>query len=305
MNANVDNNEVDMLCCASCGIAENDDVKLKNCAACYLVRYCSVNCQKNHRPKHKRDCKKRAAELRDELLFKQPESSCLGDCPICLIPLSLDQTKSVMTGCCSKQICRGCSSANALREFEQGLEQRCPFCRQIPPMSDRENEKNVMKRVEANDPVALREVGTKRRGEGDYKVAFRFLTKAVELGDSMAHHQLACLYSLGLGVEKDKKKEVYHEEEAAIGGHPEARYNLGGYEWNDGRHERGIKHWIIAASLGDNQSVETLKEIHQDGWVSKEDFVTALRAHQAAVDATKSPHREAAVGKATPATCLL
>ena len=114
MNANVDNNEVDTLCCASCGIAENDDVKLKNCAACYLVRYCSVNCQKNHRPKHKRDCKKCAAELRDELFFKQPESSCLGDCPICLIPLSLDQTKSVMTGCCSKQICRGCSSANAL-----------------------------------------------------------------------------------------------------------------------------------------------------------------------------------------------
>eukprot|EP00985_Skeletonema_marinoi_P010065 scaffold4743_cov161-Skeletonema_marinoi.AAC.1 len=52
--------------CASCGIAAVDAVKLKKCTACYLVRYCSVKCQKQHRPKHKKECKKRAAELRDE-----------------------------------------------------------------------------------------------------------------------------------------------------------------------------------------------------------------------------------------------
>ena len=34
--------------------------------------------------------RKRAAVLRDELLFKQPESSHLGDCPICCLPLPLD-----------------------------------------------------------------------------------------------------------------------------------------------------------------------------------------------------------------------
>eukprot|EP00984_Skeletonema_dohrnii_P035791 scaffold35973_cov122-Skeletonema_dohrnii-CCMP3373.AAC.2 len=33
---------------------------------------------------HKKECKKRAAEFRDELLFKQPESCHEGDCPICL-----------------------------------------------------------------------------------------------------------------------------------------------------------------------------------------------------------------------------
>ena len=30
------------------------------------------------------------------------------------------------------------------------------------------------------------------------------------------------LYRNGLGVEKDEKKELYHLEEAAIGGHPDA-----------------------------------------------------------------------------------
>eukprot|EP00984_Skeletonema_dohrnii_P028594 scaffold18651_cov70-Skeletonema_dohrnii-CCMP3373.AAC.1 len=65
----------DMMCCACCGIAEGDDIKLKTCTACKSARYCSVKCQKDHRPKHKGECKKRAAELRDELLFKQPEST--------------------------------------------------------------------------------------------------------------------------------------------------------------------------------------------------------------------------------------
>ena len=55
--------EAESLCCASCGIKENDDIKLKKCNGCHLVRYCGVECQKEHRPKHKKECKKRAAEL--------------------------------------------------------------------------------------------------------------------------------------------------------------------------------------------------------------------------------------------------
>jgi hypothetical protein len=32
----------EMMYCAACGIAEVDDIKLKTCTACQLVRYCSV-----------------------------------------------------------------------------------------------------------------------------------------------------------------------------------------------------------------------------------------------------------------------
>ena len=66
-------------CCASCGIAEVDEIKLKECSACDLVRYCSVKCQREHNSQHQQECKKRAAELRDEILFKQPESTHIGD----------------------------------------------------------------------------------------------------------------------------------------------------------------------------------------------------------------------------------
>ena len=40
--------------------------------------------------------------------------------------------------------------------------------------------------------------------------------------------------------------------------------------------------------------MEQLKSCFRGGLVSKEDFAAALRAHQAAVDATKSPQREEA-----------
>jgi TPR repeat protein len=38
-----------------------------------------------------------------------------------------------------------------------------------------------------------------------------------------AHYNLSIMYSEGQGNEKDLKKKVYHLEEAAIGGHADAR----------------------------------------------------------------------------------
>eukprot|EP00984_Skeletonema_dohrnii_P035264 scaffold34826_cov550-Skeletonema_dohrnii-CCMP3373.AAC.1 len=286
-------------CCAACSVAENENIKLKKCTACYLVRYCSVKCQKEHRPKHKRDCKKRAAELRDEILFKQTESSHYGDCPICFLPLSIDEQKSTLMACCSKKICIGCNYANMIRELEGKLEgkiqQTCPFCRHLLPKSQAESEQNLMKRVEANDPVAVCEMGVMCYNKGDYKGAFGYLTKAAGLGDINAHFELSNFYYEGKGVvQEDKKKEVYHLEEAAIRGHPKARHNLACNEMSIGRNNRAVKHWIIAAKLGYDDALENLKLEYREGQVSKEDFASALRAHQAAVDATKSSQRDEA-----------
>ena len=292
MSAVIEENGV--LCCASCGIAGSDDIKLMKCTACYLVRYCSVKCQRDHRPKHKKECKKRAAELRDELLFKQPESSYLGDCPICCLPLNLDPEKSSMYSCCSKIICMGCSYANDMREAEGRLQQKCPFCRNAVPETEEEAKQLLMKRMEVNDPVAICRMGTKKSHDGDYRAAFEYWTKAAKLGDIEAHFQLSCLYVVGKGVEKDEKKYVHHLEQAAIGGHPNARHNLGCIEGGNGRVDRATKHYIIAANLGYDRSLEGLKLVCKDGLVSKEDFAAALRGHNAAIEATKSPQREAA-----------
>eukprot|EP00985_Skeletonema_marinoi_P035359 scaffold46351_cov270-Skeletonema_marinoi.AAC.3 len=279
--------------CASCGSAQVDDIKLKECDDCDLVRYCSDACLKEHEPTHKEACVKRAAELRDELLFKQPENTHLGDCPICMIPLPIDQKKSTMHSCCSKVICKGCNHANKIREAEGRIEQSCPFCRQPVPTLD-EQEKYRRKRIEANDPVAMLLEGIMRHDKGDYIKEFEYYTKATELGDVEAHYKLACMYNYEHGVEKDMGKKICHLEEAIIGGHPAARYNLGVFEFQTGNSERAVKHWIIAASQGDDLSIKLLLKKFRRGIVSKDDLAAALRAHKAAVDATKSPQREAA-----------
>ena len=291
----VENNEADKkLCCASCGKAEIDEVKLMKCDDCDLVRYCSDECQINHKSEHEESCKKRAAELRDELLFKQPEGSYLGDCPICCLPLSLYTNKSTMNNCCSKVICDGCVIANKIREDEASMVHSCPFCRKPLPDTDEEIDKQRMKRVEANDPLAIRREGRNQYYKGDFVKAFEYYTKAAELGNAEAHYQLSNMYLKGQGVEKDEGKEVYHLEEAAIGGHQVARYNLGCDEWSNNRIDRALKHWIIAATQGDDHAIKNLMKVFKKGLIAKEDLASALRAHQAAVDATKSPQREAA-----------
>ena len=278
--------------CASCGIAELDDIKLKECDGCDLVRYCSDNCQEDHRSQHEAKCKERAAELRDEILFKQPESTHRGDCPICCVPLPIEDRKATSYSCCSKTVCIGCAYADNTRQHRENRQHfSCPFCRQnrSEPVDTK-----LMKRVAANDPAAMNRMGWRLSRKWDYESAFKYWTKAAELGDVEAHYNLSIMYKKGQYVEKNEKKEIFHLEEAAIGGHAYARYNLGCHEERNGEMVRAVKHWIINANLGDDWSIQTLKDCYKDGKISKEDFAATLRAHHAAVKAMKSPQREAA-----------
>ena len=290
-----DDKVTDFLCCAACGIAEIDEIKLSTvCDDCDLVRYCSDECQLEHSSEHKEECKQRAAELRDELLFKQPESTHLGDCPICSLPMSIVVSKSTMYDCCGKLICNGCEYANKIREIELRLQQSCPFCRKPSPKTESEQDKRRMKRIEKNDPVAICQEGMIQYKKGEYIKAFEYYTKAAALGNVEAHYRLSILYHLGHGVEKDEEKEIFHLEEAAIVGHPFARYVLGWHEYNNGNPDRAVKHFIIAAAQGEDGSIKTLMEAFKEGIVEKDDLASALRAHQAAVDTMKSPQRMAA-----------
>jgi len=281
--------------CASCGVAEVDDIKLNKCDDCDLVEYCSNECQRDHKSQHEDACTMRAAELRrDDLLFKQPASTHLGDCPICCLPLPYKLEDSTLMLCCFKVICDGCAVANVRRLKEGNLQPNCLFCREPVSLTTTKLMKYHMKRVNANDPHALRLHGQEHSDKGDDRKAFEFYTKAAQLGDVEAHLMLSFLYHKGEGVEEDSRKARYHLEEAAIGGHPSARYNLGLEEWRSGNIEKAVKHWIIAATQGEDSAIKALMEMFKRGFVSKEDLAAAFRAHKAAVDATKSPQREEA-----------
>jgi hypothetical protein len=83
-------------------------------------------------------------------------------------------------------------------------------------------------------------------------------------------------------------------EQAAIGGHPAALGFLALYEKIKGRPDRAAKHFIIAANLGCDRSVQEVKDLFVQGIVSKEEYAAALRAYQAAVNEAKSAERERA-----------
>ncbi len=203
-----------------------------------------------------------------------------------------DPKKSTLTSCCSKSICDGCNYANQKREAEGRLEQKCLFCRKAVPKTEEEWNERLMKRIEANDPVAMREMGAVKYKEGDYKSSFEYYTKAAALGDAHAHYQSSFLYREGKGgVEKDKKRELLHLKEAAIGGNPGARHNLGCKEMKNGQYDRAAKHFIIASKLGYDKSLKCLREIYKAGLMSKDDFEAALRSYQIAIAETKSPQR--------------
>ena len=283
------------LCCANCGIAGVDDVKLEECTNCNLVKYCGDKCQENHREQHEEECKKRQALLHDRKLFTQPDETHHGECPLCFLPLQIDMRKSGFYSCCSQYICLGCVVANRKSNINVPIEaQCCPFCREPVVRGNKKDRKRLMKRIKANDPVAMKEMGWRCYEEGDYDGAFKYLSKAAELGDLDAHFKLGLMYMEGKGVEKDMEKAAYHWEKAAIGGHPEARNNLACHEWKNDNIERSVKHFIIAANLGFEKSMKKLWKHYSLGNITKEDLDATLRSHQAAIDATKSKQREEA-----------
>jgi DNA-binding GntR family transcriptional regulator len=55
-----------------------------------------------------------------------------------------------------------------------------------------------------------------------------------------------------------------------------------------------VKHFIIAAKLGHTGAMKALWQHYSEGNITKQDLEATLRTHQAAIDAMKSPQREAA-----------
>jgi TPR repeat protein len=165
----------------------------------------------------------------------------------------------------------------------------------LPGSTKEEHHKRLMKRVEAGDLLTMCHYANIIYKQGDHDRAIEYWKKAVDLGDYVeAHSKLGNKYYHGEGVEKDMEKAVYHSEIAAIGGHHLARCQLAFIERDNGNLERSLKHYIIAAKLGDDQVMKHLWVHYSAGNITKEDLEATLRAHHAAIDATKSPQRKEA-----------
>jgi len=288
--------------CANCGKDEDDNIKLKTCTACKLVKYCSRDCQVAHRPQHKKECKRRAKELHDEKLFKQP-SLVDDDCPICMIRLpSLSKGRTYMA-CCGKSICTGCVYAPLYdhqgNQVDNDKQNECPFCRTLAPKSDEEAIKRYEKRAEMNDPIAICDLGCYYK-EGSCGLpqnmdkAFDLWHQAGELGYASAYYNIGCAHTFGRGVDRDEKKAMYYWGLAAMIGDVNARFNLGYGEVQAGNMDRALKHYMIAVKDGCADSLENIKKMYEYGDATKDDYAKALQSYQAYIDEIKSKQRDEA-----------
>ncbi|EJK71552.1 hypothetical protein THAOC_06988, partial [Thalassiosira oceanica] len=93
---------------------------------------------------------------------------------------------------------------------------------------------------------------------------------------------------------QDNAKAVELFEKAAMQGHAESRFNLGNHEALRGNHDRAVRHFLISAKMGCEDSVEIIKEAFMRGFATKEQYAEALKGYQDAVDETKSRDRHQA-----------
>ncbi|EJK48939.1 hypothetical protein THAOC_32222 [Thalassiosira oceanica] len=282
--------------CANCGKQGSDTVKLRKCTACRLVKYCGVDCQRAHRKQHKKACKQRVAELKDEQLYSQGHERQEGDfCPICALPILFPRVDhSFFKACCMKRICRGCSLAARKRGMFN-----CPFCRAPLPGDDADALAMVQARVAKKDPEAINFLGEKYC-EGDFglekdrRKAVELWTEAAELGSIEAIFNLGVAYYYGDGVQEDNAKGIEFWSKAAMQGHVVSRHSLGNHEGRKGNYDRALRHYLVSAKMGYEESVEMIKMMFMDGIATKEHYAEALRGHQDAVEEMKSHDRDEA-----------
>ena len=281
--------------CANCGKGEESGGDLKACTACKLVKYCNRDCQVAHRPQHKKACRKRAAELHDEKLFKEPPSQ-YGDCPICFLLLPFMGSGRMNMLCCGKMICSGCEHAPVYDNHGKMIfEKKCPFCRTPMTRSNEEVNKRLKKRMEVGDVYAFDMMGC------NYSYGHHGLpqdsAKAMELwhkAGKFGYASIGLAYYNGEGVERDEKMGKHYFELAAMEGDVIARKNLGVSEYNAGNYDTALKHFMIAVRSGHTNSVKCIQEMYMNGHATKDQYANALGSHQAYLIEIKSDQRDKA-----------
>ena len=226
------------------------------------------------------------------------------DCPICFLPLPFDLNRMKYNLCCGQFVCDGCifksamslgrltilkgpsPSDLALNHIEHAP---CAFCCSSKCFnSDEEQLALLLERVEQkqNDASAMCVLANWYDRSDHYEKWFESITYAAELGSCEA------AYDLGMRVYEGEQQQTLLEQ-AARGGHIEARYELHRfYATTDSC--KAAHHVKIAACAGHDEALATVKQFYIEAVISKEDFATALRSHQSAHDERRSSDRDIA-----------
>lgn len=227
------------------------------------------------------ELKNTSDRLRDKSLFKEPPPK--DDCPICFVPMpSAYQKIASFHPCCGKIVCKGCVHSCA-RSSTSG-DYKCPFCNAEIEDDNKKRHMQMKKRVKANDVNTLTELGCFYFNgsfglEQDCNKAFELMTRAAELGSIRALYAIGTAYFLGEGVDIDRENAKHYFELAAMAGHELARFDVGRMENDCGNAKRAIKHWVISASAGHDNSMKAIRSSLEQGLVERDEYKLTLKAY--------------------------
>ncbi|EJK52091.1 hypothetical protein THAOC_28676 [Thalassiosira oceanica] len=65
-------------------------------------------------------------------------------------------------------------------------------------------------------------------------------------------------------------------------------------ECDNGNYKLAVQHWMISAKMGDEDSLNEIKDMFKEGHATKAQYATALLGYRDATEEMKSPQREEA-----------
>ena len=218
------------------------------------------------------------------------------ECPICLIPLPLEENEIRFKICCGKCICKGCMYKHILTEMKKGVPRhkiKCAFCCQPESTNTNKALKKLMKR---KNPTAFITMSYQYlQGEEVFQSntkSLEMLIRAAELGYADAFGVIASSYEHGIAVELNMSKALEFYEVAAKKGSIPAHRWIAEIQNRNGNVDEGIKHYKVAASAGCQESMDALMKCYKHELVTKEDLAQTLYVYQASSNAMKSKDRD-------------
>ena len=169
-----------------------------------------------------------------------------------------------------------------MKSGEQG--DACAFCRTTTAESDEEELARLSKRIERNDPHAMRNLAM-MHVDGrfglpvDQTKCLDLMRQSASLGFPGAHYELGLFHHQGrMGLEQNNEEAQKYYKKAAEGGDLISQHNLGCVEGGNGDHAAAMRHWRLSASGGMRVSMEGLIECFEDGLLHHADLVETLQA---------------------------
>ena len=184
------------------------------------------------------------------------------ECPICFVPMPMSKQEIAYFPCCGKNICSGCSFAQAkLSESKKDIP--CAFCRTVTGTSLSDDKKMLQTRADANEADAMVALAGAYRGAlalftQDHLTAMRLYVGAAEQGNLYALAEVAFNCHSGLGVPQNTKQAVQLATAVAKKGCVHGHNLLGKYILQT-EYEQAVKHLVFAARGGHADSMKGIK----------------------------------------------